>query len=153
MPTRILLAAVLLAGAALPAADSERQAVIAVVQRLFDAMAVHDAAAIRAVLLPEGRFVTLRENAPAPGTATFVDFANRMGSSTEAIRERMWDPQVLLRGRMAVLWAPYEFQRGGKFSHCGIDTVTLVKIAEGWKIAAFAYTAETTGCPVPPPER
>ena len=52
-----------------------------------------------------------------------------------------------IRGRMAQLWSEYEFLRDGKFSHCGVDSVTLFKTAEGWKISAIAFTMETTGCP------
>ncbi len=39
----------------------------------------------------------------------------------------MWDPVVTRRGPLAVLWAPYEFQRNGKTTHCGIDVFNLVK--------------------------
>ena len=34
----------------------------------------------------------------------------------------------------------------GKFSHCGIDSVSLFKTADGWKVATIAYTMETSGC-------
>ncbi len=40
----------------------------------------------------------------------------------------------------------YEFVRDGKFSHCGVDSVSLFKSAEGWKIATIVYTMEITGC-------
>jgi hypothetical protein len=40
----------------------------------------------------------------------------------------------------------YEFIRDGKFDHCSVDSVNVFKVAKGWKIAAIAYTSETTGC-------
>ncbi len=55
-------------------------------------------------------------------------------------------PRVLVRGRVAQVWGEYEFLRDGKFSHCGVDAVSLFKTVEGWKIATIVYTAETTGC-------
>ena len=39
-----------------------------------------------------------------------------------------------------------DFWRDGKFDHCGIDSVNLLKTAEGWRIAAIVFTTETTGC-------
>jgi hypothetical protein len=47
---------------------------------------------------------------------------------------------------MAQVWGEHEFLRAGKFTHCGIDSVSLFKTSEGWKIAAITYTVETTGC-------
>jgi hypothetical protein len=60
--------------------------------------------------------------------------------------ERMWDARVLIHGRIAVLWTPYDFHRDGKFSHCGVDAFSLVKTDDGWKIAGFIYTVEPEGC-------
>jgi hypothetical protein len=34
----------------------------------------------------------------------------------------------------------------GKFSHCGVDAITLVRTDAGWRIASFVYTVEETGC-------
>jgi hypothetical protein len=47
--------------------DRDRAAVLAVVQRLFDAMAAHDAAALSAVLLPGGQLQSVREEKGCPG--------------------------------------------------------------------------------------
>jgi hypothetical protein len=38
---------------------------------------------------------------------------------------------------MAQVWGEYESLRHGKFSHCGVDSMSLFKTAEGWKIAAI----------------
>lgn len=62
----------------------------------------------------------------------------------------MWAPQVSIAGRLASLWAPYDFHRDGKRTHCGINQVNLVKTPEGWRIATLIYTVQTTGCPDSP---
>ena len=62
----------------------------------------------------------------------------------------MWEPKVLIRGAIAQLWAPYDFHREGKFNHCGIDSVSLVKVGGAWKIAGISYTSETLNCPASP---
>jgi hypothetical protein len=62
----------------------------------------------------------------------------------------MWEPVVHLQGPIATLWAPYDFYIDGQRSHCGIDTVTLLRAAQGWQIAALVYTVQRTGCPASP---
>ncbi len=49
-------------------------------------------------------------------------------------------------GLMATLSAPYDFHRGGKFSHCGTDAVTLNEQQGAWKVAAIVYTVKREGC-------
>ena len=58
----------------------------------------------------------------------------------DGFRERYWDATVLTDGNIASVWAPYDFFRNGKFSHCGVDLFYLVKESKEWKIAHFGYT-------------
>jgi hypothetical protein len=46
----------------------------------------------------------------------------------------------------AALWAPYDFERDGKRSHCGIDQANLVRTEKEWKIMPLTFTMETKGC-------
>ena len=86
-----------------------------------------------------------------PGTSsTLAQFAERLPAIQGKILERMWQPEVRIDGRMATLWAPYDFHRDGKHTHCGIDSVSLVKTSSGWKISGISYTVVTEGCPVSP---
>jgi hypothetical protein len=72
---------------------------------------------------------------------------SRIASMPGTLLERFTArPRVSIRNRIAQLWAEYEFLHDGKFTHCGIDTATLFKTPEGWKIASLVYTTETTGC-------
>lgn len=139
---RTLLGALL--AAALWAGDTED--VTAVVQKTFDGMAAHDAAAIRECFLPGARLTAIRESGEVTHS-TVEEFAERMGKSKVAIRERMWDVEVKVERKLASLWAPYDFYREGKLSHCGIDQANLVRTEKGWKIAALIFTMETKGCP------
>ena len=139
----LLMALACAAGMAQGAAEKDA---VAAVQKLFDAMAAHDAAAIRAAVLPEARIYAVREEG-APTVGTMEDFAARIGGMQGGILERFTGkPKVDIRGRMAQVWGEYEFLRDGKFNHCGVDSVSLFQTAEGWKIAAIAYTTETKGC-------
>ena len=143
---RLLTALLLLIPAYSLAYASDEDDVIATVQKTFDGMAAHDAAMIRSTMLPEARFYFVRD-AGAPATTAAEDFTTRIASMQGGLLERFTSrPQVMIRGRMAQLWGEYEFLRDGKFTHCGVDVATLFKTADGWKIAALTYTAETTGC-------
>jgi hypothetical protein len=117
------------------------------VNALFAAMSRHDAGAARKLLVPNARFMVMR----ADGTVRTSDdaqFLDALGKNTKALwKERIWSPQVRVDGAMAQVWAPYDFHLDGQFSHCGIDTFTLVHGAEGWRIAAIAYTVRKDHCP------
>jgi hypothetical protein len=130
-------------------ASPEEQQVTAAVQHLFDAMAAHDGAAIRATFVSDARLVAVRANGTVSVTPV-EGFATNISSVKEALLERIWEPKVLIRGAIAQLWAPYDFHRDGKFNHCGIDSVSLVKVEGNWKIAGISYTSETTDCPTSP---
>jgi Putative lumazine-binding len=131
------------------AASPEETQVTAAVQHLFDAMAAHDGAAIGTAFVKDARMVAVRPDGTVSVT-TAEDFSTRIGATKEAYLERMWEPKVLIRGAIAQLWAPYDFHREGKFNHCGIDSVSLVKVEGVWKIAGISYTSETSNCPISP---
>ncbi len=127
------------------AEDPEEKAVLATVQRLFDAMSAHDTSAAGTVLIPEGR-VSGVSSAGKPTNISQEDFAARLGTAKQKYLERMWNPKVQVRNGIAAVWAEYDFHLDGKFHHCGIDSFSLVKTQEGWKIAGIVYTVETVGC-------
>jgi hypothetical protein len=141
-----LIAGLILFAAIAFAQSSDEKEIIASAQKLFDGMAAHDAAVIRSVMVPEARLYAVRDDRPPTSTAA-DSFAGQIANAPGALLERFTEtPRVMIRGRMAQVWGEYEFLRDGKFNHCGVDTFTLFKTPEGWKIAAISYTTETTGC-------
>ncbi len=127
----------------------EKEDVAAVVQKTFDGMAARDAAAIRECFLPGARLTAIRETGEVTHT-TVEEFAERMGQMKVVVRERMWDVEVKVEGNLASLWAPYDLERDGKRSHCGIDQANLVRTAQGWKIVSLTFTMVTKGCEAKP---
>ena len=131
------------------ASSVDRDAVIAAVQTLFEAMRTRDTTALRAAFTPGAQLVSVRTVAGTPArfqTQPLAAFVTSVGRAPEELIERMWDPRVEIAGDLASLWAPYDFRIGANFSHCGHDAVHLVRTAEGWKIAGITYTVITTGC-------
>ncbi len=144
---RLFPALLLFAVTPLFAQTPDEKDAVAAAQKLFDGMAAHDAAAIRSMVLPDARLYSIpQEGAPGAGTA-MGDFADRIAAIKGGVEERFTSPPtVSIRGRMAEVWGEYEFLRDGKFGHCGVDSFSLFKTAEGWKIVTIAFTVETTGC-------
>ena len=122
-------------------------------QSLFDVMTKHDAEAGKKLFIPETTMSSVHDD----GKATVVpaeQWLTRIGSSKDSLLERMWNPQVLQHGAIAVVWGSYDFHLNGKFHHCGVDSFNLIKTEAGWKIASVSYTSETIGCspsPLGPP--
>ena len=135
--------------------SQDEEAVVAVVQRIFDAMEKCDPATIRALSLPEGRLFRLTPGSDQPPRSTTLDdFAAQFATCNRTLLERMWAPQVRVHKGIATLWAPYDFWLNGAFSHCGIDSFEMLKTADGWKLASGTYTVEREGCapsPLGPP--
>ena len=129
----------------------DQRDVVAVVQKMFDAIARCDEASARAIAMPEGRLYRLVTGSEdGVRSSTFDEFSAGLGKCGRKMLERMWDPQVRVHKGIATLWAPYDFWVNGAFSHCGIDSFELAKTAEGWKFTSGVYTVERTGC-VPSP--
>jgi hypothetical protein len=138
-----------------PAQPDERAAVVAVVQRMFDAMRARDTAAVRAVFEPGARLVGIRVRADGDTVEQSLsvdEWVAFIGRDTRGEwLERAFDPEVRIDGTLATVWAGYDFHLGGRFSHCGVDAVQLLRLPQGWRIVAIADTYRTTGCPRRPP--
>ncbi|HXV85411.1 MAG TPA: nuclear transport factor 2 family protein [Gemmatimonadales bacterium] len=151
---RVLLAGLALAALCPRAAAQSPQAeVLAVVQRLFDAMRAGDSAMARSVFEPNARLVAtgIREGQPYVRVTPADEFVAAVGRPRDVVwDERIWDAQVRIDGNLASVWTQYAFYVGERFSHCGVDAFHLVRRAEGWKIMDLADTRRQEACDVPP---
>jgi len=132
------------------ATATDTSSAIAAVQRLFDAINTGDTTLLRGLLVPGMQFVTITDPPAAaapPRVQVDSAFARQVGASRQQYLERMWQPVVRLQGSIATVWAPYDFHVDGKFSHCGVDTFTLLRVGQGWQIASVVYTVQRSGCP------
>lgn len=129
--------------------DGDREAVLAVVARSFEAIAAKGAEAEalwREVLLDEGSMSSVRDvdGVPRVQVMSYADhFARFEGEGDpRAYLERLWEPVVLVDGDIAMVWARYDFWLEQEFSHGGTDVIVLLRTDAGWKIASFAWTSE-----------
>ena len=137
--------------------ENEREAILAVLDKAFVAVHSQESDDWRAIQLAEGTTLSFRPHSDeTPGKQEMRISSNEEANFdlTHDGREYMerWtdEPTVLIRGPIAVVWGEYEFWIDGSFSHCGVDSVDLVRIGEDWKIANFMWTVEKEGCPTAP---
>ena len=130
-------------------AQSDEQAVVAVVTKFFDGMRTRDTALLRSTVVPS----TTLQSATGPTglgrTTTIDDFIDRIGKGTgPGGNEQIKDPKVQIDIPLATLWAYFTFKRGGQtqIDHCGVDLFVLRKGTDGWKIFQVADTHRTEGC-------
>ena len=60
--------------------------------------------------------------------------------------EKLTDYIVSSDGNLAHVWAPYEYYKDGKFSHCGANSFTLIYTDESWKILNIIDSVRIGSC-------
>jgi hypothetical protein len=148
----VLLSVVMVTSAARTQASAavpdEREAVLAVVQRLWDGMRTRDTALVRSVFDSSASLTRVATRGEARVEVLPVSgFIEALGRATEPWNERMFAPEVRIDGSLATVWTEYDFYLGTQFSHCGVDAFQLLKTSAGWKIVALSDTARREGCP------
>lgn len=142
-------AAALLGLAAAPlAADSsinERREVMNSAHAFFGALRSADKTALARHMIPDGTiFVHDRKNPDAPrvDAVPVADHLKRWENSPQNIVEWVRFETVLVDGDMAQIWGPYYFTIAGKLTHCGTNSLSMVKTDDGWKVANTSFTME-----------
>jgi len=130
------------------AASPEQAEVLRKVQGFFDALGTNDGEALKQLFVP-GAQLTIAPRGGQPAIAvrqrTIEQQIESARTNKDTFLERGWNPTVLIEGRIAMVWIPYDFHRNGTFSHNGIDVFVLMKLDDGWKIVSAAWTAEPGG--------
>ena len=148
----VALAFVVLASQTPAAPAADRDEIVAVVQRFFDAIAKRDPMLARQAMTPDGQLISVSEQdgKAVIRTRTTQQFADSLAGGAGTSLERMWNPEIKVSGAIGTLWTRYDFHRNGAFSHCGVDAFHLVKTPEGWRITSAMYTVERANCPPSP---
>lgn len=147
--TPLAAAAVLACSVPGAAQDSSNAEILGAVDTFLDGLNTRDPAKLASVATEQGLLVAhqTRDGKSRVRTRTFADDLATIDDETDALREVYWDPTVLVRGNIAVVWAEYSFDYKGERSHCGIDVFNLMKIDGAWKITGIQYTVEPDNCP------
>ena len=143
----------LVATASLPpfatAQASDREAILATVQKVFDAMRTRDTALLSQAFDSTARLVGVSSRGtPSVSLTAPSQFGAAIARAPagDVWNERIYDPEVRVDGNVAQVWAYYTFHRNTAFSHCGVDAFMLVKVGSTWKITQLADSRRTEGC-------
>lgn len=124
--------------------DAEREAILAAVQGIFDALAAGDGEILREIMHPDVLMHSVERAADgtrSSSTSTRDQLIARLEGSEDVLIERMWDPEVRVSGDLAMVWTPYDFYVGEDLSHCGADALLLTRNEdESWTIIALSWT-------------
>jgi len=130
---------------ATPTPQTQKQTeaeVLAVVNRLWEAMRTNDSALARTVFDTGAQMVRISP-AGVVSRSSFTGFLQQIGRATTPWIERMVNPEVRVDQNLASVWTWYDFAIGGRTSHCGYDSIELARTAAGWKIIYLADTRTT----------
>ena len=149
-PTVALPPSELAAQAAYQTPAEEEDAVVAVVQRLFDAMNANDGEMAASVFHPEARLGRANDDGIRFSSADGIVSAISRDKD-QVWEEPIWDWAVHVDGRLAQMWTKYAFYLDGEFSHCGTDAFELYKTPDaGWQVTQLVDTSRTEDCWHPP---
>lgn len=142
-------------------ASDPKKDVIAAADAFFAALRNPDKTALAEELLKEAViFVHDRrdkENARTMLVPAGTHLESWLGSA-QGVDEYMTYESVLVDGQMAHVWGPYVFLLNGEPTHCGINSMSMVKTEEGWKVGNTSFTmtavdeCEALGAPTAPKE-
>lgn len=130
------------------ATSDEKAAVLDAVDLVLQAMAEGDIPTYSSLLTPDGMTYSqsLIDGQWNLRRRSNQEDINLIAGEKQSIAERYWQPTVLIRGPMAVVWAPYEFRKDGIVSHCGVDVFEMLKIDGRWIMGNAMWTVEPGGC-------
>jgi hypothetical protein len=132
--------------------EAERAEVTHLAYEFMQALSERDTARLGELLAPHARLFSIREGQSGPiyGVRTREAFLRELAEGGPGFLERIWDPVVEVAGRVAMVWAPYDFHVGAERSHCGVDILAFMKLEVGWKVTSITYNVVREGCPESP---
>jgi hypothetical protein len=131
-------------------AQSEQEAVKATVNRMFEGMRKSDSSMIRSTFSDRGILQTIAKTKDgntiirSEPLDTFLVAVTK--PHTEVYDERIEFGAIHIDSDLASVWTPYKFYVGDKFSHCGVNSFQLVKLAGEWKIQYIIDTRRRQPC-------
>ncbi|MDB5134474.1 MAG: hypothetical protein JWP37_1077 [Mucilaginibacter sp.] len=130
---------------------NDNDAIKKVINNMFDSMRSGDTLSLRNTFADGMVIQHIQSAKDRPDSLVITQgdvFIRRIGTPHKDVYdERITFGEVSINNNLAMVWAPYKFYFGKKFSHCGIDVFQLMKTNVGWKIVSVFYNVRTGNCP------
>ena len=120
--------------------DTAATSVIATIDSALRVISRSDFASLATMMLPEATMFAVQHADSVRRYSATAQSVVATTKITSVFLERGFAHDVKVSGPLAVAWVPYDFYRDGKWSHCGIDVFTLLRVNGRWMIASLAYT-------------
>jgi hypothetical protein len=122
------------------------------VNSLFKGMLEFDSARVRSCFLPNAELKSIGWDVKKNSTridetpmSKFYEVIGTVAPNTRYI-EKIHSMAISIDRNMAVVWAPYTFYINEKMSHCGVNSITLARVSEGWRILQIIDTRSKENC-------
>jgi len=127
--------------------NPEEKAVIDVIDRFFVSLEKQDTVLYKQLVFTEGQIwrINNKLDPPSHSVRYFKDDLKTFDPE-KTLQEKPLSFDVKFHEGIAIAWVPYEFRVNGSFSHCGVDTFTLIKVGANWKIVNLSYTIDAGDC-------
>jgi hypothetical protein len=130
--------------------QTSTDSVTATVNQLFVAMKNSDGKLLQNCFADSAILQTIVNNKEGKAIVkneSVTDFISQVNKIVKGdADERITIDFIKIDGDLAIVWTPYQFYYKGKFSHCGVNSFHLVRIANGWKIQYLIDTRRKSGC-------
>jgi len=134
---------------------TDAQAIAALLERTFEAVASGDRDTWRDILIEDAVLISFRSKSDGVDgnqemrVTTAEDYLETLGPRSDKYLEAFTKtPKIQISGNVANAWGEYAFWINDRFSHCGIDNFSLVKDGDKWKIASLTWTVVREDCSV-----
>jgi hypothetical protein len=130
--------------------QTTEDSVKATINTLFAAMKNADGILLKTVFADNAILQTVSRDKEGRTIVRSED-VSEFAASVSNIKKDSADERIVFEtiqkdGPLAMAWTPYRFYYNGQFSHCGVNSFQLVRLAGEWKIQYLIDTRRRTGC-------
>ena len=130
--------------------NKEKDAIEAVITKLFDGMRAGDSTMVAETFVPDAGMnsvYTNREGKVVVASSELQAFLTTVGTPHQQVYdERITEYTIRIDADLASVWTPYQFYVGDQFSHCGVNSFQMAKLNGEWKIIYIVDTRRRDNC-------
>lgn len=131
-------------------AQNDEDAIKKIINTFFEGMETNDTVKIRSTIDKTCFLKTVmltKSGATAVEEEKLENFLEQVIKFKDVkVKEVLLSFDIKLDGVMATAWTPYKIYFNDQFSHCGVNSFTMIKRGSDWKILGIIDTRRRQGC-------